>query len=289
MHTFTHLEQTQHGSRTFPAAYYYVDDRHPRYQMPFHWHKEWEILRVKSGVFRIFLDNGEFTAKAGDVVLIRGGILHGGMPDSCVYECFVFDLYGLFHTSEMVKKHLRPFYRQEAIPQSFFPFEPEGEICKIADGLMSVFSGNTACCELETAAYICRLFAWILNSGCYTAAAAEAYGDNRRIDQVKTVLEYIEAHYSSVLSLEELAGILGMNPKYFCKFFSSLTHQTPMDYVNFYRIEHAAYLLDSTDLPVTAVGSECGFSESSYFTKVFKKYKGITPKDYRHLRTHSSG
>lgn len=289
MHTFTHLEQTQHGSRAFPAAYYYVDDRHPRYQMPFHWHNEWEILRVKSGIFRIFLDDGEFTAKAGDVVLIRGGILHGGMPDSCVYECFVFDLYGLFQTSEMVKKHLRPFYRQEAIPQSFFPFEPEKEICKIADGLMSVFAGNTTCCELETAAYICRLFAWILNSGCYTTATVEVYGDNHRIDQIKAVLEHIETHYNSVLSLGELAGIVGMNPKYFCKFFSSLTHQTPMDYVNFYRIEHAAFLLDSTDLSVTAVGSECGFPESSYFTKVFKKYKGIAPKDYRHLRTHSPG
>lgn len=292
MHAFKHLDQTQHGTLEFPAEYYYVDHLHPRYQMPFHWHKEWEILRVKSGVFQIFLDNEQLTANAGDVLLIPGGVLHGGIPSACLYECFVFDLYGLFRGSEMVKKHLRPFYRQELCPQSFFAFQPEGAITQITNDLMSVFSADSnarsSCYELETVSCICKLFAWILNNGCYTKASSDTYADNHRIDQVKVVLEYIEAHYNSCISLGELAGIIGMNPKYFCKFFASLTHQTPMDYVNFYRIEHAAYLLDSTDLSVTVIGSECGFSESSYFTKVFKKYKGITPKEYRNWRAHVS-
>jgi len=56
-----------------------------------------------------------------------------------------------------------------------------------------------------------------------------------------------------------------------------------MDYVNFYRIERAAYLLITSSLPVTAVGLECGFAEASYFTKVFQKYKHVTPKQYRTL------
>lgn len=290
MHSFTRLDQTQHGTLEFPAQYYYVDDMHPRYQMPFHWHQEWEILRIKSGTFRIFLDNEQFTANAGDVLLIRDGILHGGTPESCIYECFAFDLYGLFRGSEMVKKHLRPLYRHEIYPQCHFSFVNDSEFCTIADEFMNIFAVNSSCChELDTVSYVCRLFAWILNNKRYTIAPMDSYADNHRIDQVKVILEYIEAHYSSSLSLEELAGVVGMNPKYFCKFFSSLTHQTPMDYVNFYRIEHATHLLDSTDLPITVIGSECGFSESSYFTKVFKKYKKIAPKEYRQLRHSSPG
>ena len=46
-------------------------------------------------------------------------------------------------------------------------------------------------------------------------------------------------------------------------------------------VEQAAQLLVSTEQPITAIGLSCGFWESSYFTKVFKKYKGITPKKYR--------
>jgi two-component system response regulator YesN len=54
-----------------------------------------------------------------------------------------------------------------------------------------------------------------------------------------------------------------------------------MDYLNFYRIEQAAHMLDSTELSVTEVGNRCGFWESSYFTKVFRKKTGMTPTEYR--------
>lgn len=280
MHAFTHLDQTRHGTPSFPAEYYYVDSRHPRYQMPFHWHNEWEILRVVAGEFRIYLDEEEYCAHAGDVFLIRGGMLHGGIPSACTYECFVFDLYGLFRGMDMVKGYLRPFYRQTQLPRSFFPAERPEAVHRITNELMrSLRSGISP--ELDTVGCLCRLFSWIRKEAHYAPNSAATDTELHRVDQIKSVLEYIETNFSTPLSLEKLAGVVGMNPKYFCRIFSRLTHQSPMDYVNFYRIEQAAYLLSSTDLPITSVGMECGFWESSYFTKVFKKYKGVTPKEYR--------
>ncbi len=277
MHLFTNLDQTQHGTRDFPAQYYFVDAGHPHYQMPFHWHREWELLRVLQGSFQIQLDNEPYVAEKGDVLLIRGGCLHGGVPQGCVYECLTFDLHGLFRNMDMVKPYLRPFYRQTRIPKSFFP--AESLIAEIAAAVFGAFQG--ACPELETVAPISHLFAAIIKDGLYQENPNYDYVSSQRIDRNKSVLEYIEANYASALSLEELAKVAGMNPKYFCRVFSSVTHQSPMDYVNFYRIEQAAHLLDNTTLSVTAVGSECGFWESSYFSKVFRKYKGITPKKYR--------
>lgn len=283
MHAFTHLDQTRHGTLTFPAEYYYVDSRHPRYQMPFHWHNEWEILRIIAGEFRIYLDEEEYCARAGDIFLIRPGMLHGGIPNECSYECFVFDLYGLFRSMDMVKGYLRPFYRQNQLPQVFFPAEENSTIRTVIDELMAAFRSpeESDCPELVTVGCLCRLFSWIRKEGCFVPSSAAADDELRRVDQIKTVLEYIEANFSGPLSLEKLAAVVGMNPKYFCRVFSRLTHQSPMDYVNFYRIEQAAYLLSSTALSVTAVAMECGFWESSYFTKVFRKYKGVTPKKYR--------
>ena len=280
MHAFTHLDKTQHGTPAFPAEYYYVDSRHPRYQMPFHWHNEWEILRVLSGTFQIHLDGEEYCACAGDVLLIHGGTLHGGVPYDCAYECFVFDLYGLFRSMELVKGYLRPFYRQSQLPQSFFPAEASSEIHRTIGELMgSLRLGSSP--ELDTVGCLCRLFSYILQEELYSPNPGSADTELHRIDQIKAVLEYIEANFNTPLSLEKLAEVVGMNPKYFCRVFSRLTHQSPMDYVNFYRIEQAAFLLSSTSMPITAVGTECGFWESSYFTKVFKKYKGVTPKSYR--------
>lgn len=280
MNTFAHLDKKQHGTPEFPAEYYYVDSQHPRYQMPFHWHREWEILRVLDGSFLIHLDNEQYRAGPGDILLIRGGTLHGGMPSACVYECLDFDLHGIFRGMDMVKPYLRPFYRQTVIPQSRFPAGADREVEELVAALMEAFRGGSCCRELDAVACLSGLFAWICRQGRYTTAPADG-GDVSRVDRIKSVLEFIEGNYGAGLSLETLAAVVGMNPKYFCRVFRSLTHQSPMDYVNFYRIERAAHLLESTDRSITAVGSECGFTESSYFTKVFKKYKGMTPKEYR--------
>ena len=124
---------------------------------------------------------------------------------------------------------------------------------------------------------IAGLFAWLIKERRFTDAPSKARWSYR----IKPVLEYIEAHYSEPLSLDTLASVAGMNSRYFCRVFYSLTNSTPINYLNFYRIEHAAYLIESTDMQITDVASECGFWESSYFTKVFKKYKGTTPQKYR--------
>ena len=76
MHALTHLDRRQHGTLAFPVEYYYVDMQHPRYQMSFHWHNEWEILRVLDGSLQIHIDNEQYCAQAGDILLIRGGVLH---------------------------------------------------------------------------------------------------------------------------------------------------------------------------------------------------------------------
>ena len=102
-----------------------------------------------------------------------------------------------------------------------------------------------------------------------------------KIDLIKSVLEYTERHYNSPITLNELAAVAGMNPRYFCRFFRSITHQTPIEYVNMYRIEKAAQMLHNTRLPITDICMECGFNDSSNFIKVFRKYKGTTPNQYR--------
>ena len=286
MHAFTHLDKTRHGTPEFPAEYYYVDSQHPRYQMPFHWHNEWEILRVLDGSLQFHIDNEQYCAQSGDIVLIRGGVLHGGIPNSCVYECFVFDLYGLFRTMDMVKKSLRPFYRQILIPHCLHSRGCDDSFLATVNELMAIYHEGSEkdCKELLTIACLGKLFATILKLGLYSPAP-EKNISNHRIGQIKTVLEYIEANYGSSISLDSLATVAGMNPKYFCRVFHSLTHQSPMEYVNFYRIELAAYQLDNIEKSITVIGSECGFAESSYFTKVFKKYKGVTPKEYRRNTT----
>lgn len=79
------------GTPDFPIELYRIDSGNSRYIMPFHWHKEFEIIRVEEGEFSVCIGEEEYCASAGDVLLINSGIIHGGIPKSCVYHCVVFD------------------------------------------------------------------------------------------------------------------------------------------------------------------------------------------------------
>lgn len=282
MHYFIYNERQKHGTAEFPVAYYLVSREHGGYNVPLHWHREWELVRVLKGNFPMYIEGREYQMKAGDVLLLREGMLHGGNHQNCVYDCFDFDLHGLFMNVASVKEYLRPFYRNQLHPIVHFR-EYHEDIYPIVDKLMAAFSKERteAPRALLTLSSLAELFAVILEKGYYTKNEEHSEEKVQKSDRLKPVLEYIDASFSTPLTLEGLAAVAGMNPRYFCRFFRSVTQQTPMDYVAYYRIEQAANMLMTTELSVTEVGLECGFCDTSHFVKIFKKYKGITPKQFR--------
>jgi mannose-6-phosphate isomerase-like protein (cupin superfamily) len=86
MQYLSYNEGKTRGTFDFPIEFYHVDSRHPRYAMPYHWHVEYEIIRILEGTFQISLDEKEFTAGEGDLIFIGSGTLHSGVPENCVYE-----------------------------------------------------------------------------------------------------------------------------------------------------------------------------------------------------------
>lgn len=282
MHYFSYNENKHHGTTDFPVAYYYVDQDHPQYNMPFHWHREWEIIHIVQGSLTLAIDDHEYAAQKGDILLLREGALHGGLPSHCVYECLTFDLDTLFANVRSVRDYLRPFFRNKILPHAYFPSHFP-EVYSIVDNLLFPFrlQKEEALCRLMTLGNISRLFATLLENHFYTENVGNTSDVVSKITQLKPVLEYVETHFSDPITLDALAKIVGMNPKYFCRFFSSITQQTPMNYVNYYRIEQAANLLNNTNMSVTEVGLECGFNDTGHFVKTFKKHKGITPKQYQ--------
>lgn len=282
MHYFIYNERKKHGTTEFPVAYYKVNCEQSGYNVPFHWHQEWELIRVLKGDFPMYIDGQEYQVRAGDVLLLREGMLHGGNHQKCVYQCFDFDLHGLFLNVLSVKEYLRPFYRNRLHPIVHFK-EYQKDIYPIVDELLGAFEKDSAegVRALTTLACIARLFAVILEKGYYTVNQEQQEETVQKTDRLKPVLEYIDNHFDAPLTLDELAGVAGMNPRYFCRFFSSVIQQTPMNYVAYYRIEQAATMLCNPQLSVTEVGLECGFCDTSHFVKIFKKFKGVTPKQFQ--------
>ena len=83
-------ELKQHGTADFPFGLYRIDATHPKYEMNHHWHTEHELIRVLSGVLHITLNNRAVTAHAGDLLYVNSEVVHGAVPEDCVYECIVY-------------------------------------------------------------------------------------------------------------------------------------------------------------------------------------------------------
>lgn len=98
---------------------------------------------------------------------------------------------------------------------------------------------------------------------------------------IRRVLAYAETDLSADLTLKSLSAHLGVNASYLSTLFSKEMGMSLTEYVNTLRISHAKILLENTDIPIKSIASRCGIEDIHYFTRVFKKTCGVTPKGYR--------
>ena len=99
-------------------------------------------------------------------------------------------------------------------------------------------------------------------------------------EAVEKTITFIKNNLTAELSLEALASEVKFSPVYFHRLFKASTGKTLRCYVEEQRIKKAVDLLVSTDLSLTEIAYECGFSSQSYFSCAFKKRMGLTPRDY---------
>ena len=272
-------EAKEHGTFDFPMEFYHVGPAHPRYEMSYHWHIEYEVIRVLKGELLMTIGEDEFTAKSGDIIFIKGGLLHGGIPKNCLYECIVYNLDSLMTASPAGERLLKKVSSNSIEIYDHFP-SGDRELLRITDRMFGHMKTRAEGHELTVIGAFYEFFGYILEHSLYKEAQSISAKDGQRIEHLKNVIATIEEHYDECITLDDLARAAGMNSKYFCRYFREMTHRTPIDYLNYYRIEQACFKLATSNNSVAEIGMSCGFNDESYFIKTFKKYKGVTPKKY---------
>ncbi|MBR2459710.1 MAG: helix-turn-helix transcriptional regulator [Clostridia bacterium] len=285
MRHLEYLERRQRGTESFPVELYKVYPDSEFYQMPCHWHHEYEIIIVRQGRLSMILDERRCEASAGELVLLPGGTLHTGVPEDCVYDCIVFsqaivDLkqgaVGGIH--RLMNRTLKDNIVSSACSSELYRIclamveclEHRAE--RVRRGIATVAE------EMICYGLLCQFFGTALAEGRFSSDENDG---KRHTKQLKSVIAYMENNYQRDLSLAELAEKAGLSAKYLCRMFSALTGRSPIEYLNEYRVECACVLLAATDRQILDVAYSCGFNDQSYFIKMFKRYKGVTPGVYR--------
>ena len=93
--------------------------------------------------------------------------------------------------------------------------------------------------------------------------------------------QYITERLNYDIGIEEIANKIGISSSYYCLLFKNRFTMTFVEYVTLQRIEAAKFMLASSDKSITAISSGVGYQERRYFTKVFQKQTGMSPKEYR--------
>ncbi|MBR1686354.1 MAG: helix-turn-helix domain-containing protein [Clostridia bacterium] len=277
MYPLRYHESRKRGSADFPLEYHDLDHTHPRYQMPWHWHSECEMIHVRTGSFMLTVDETSIALSPGDIAFIGPEHLHGGIPKDCTYECIVFDMRMLLQCNDACRALVRKVLHAETA----VPFlSPAGS--PAASSVLPLFSAlreKSPGYELTTIGCLFRFLGLCYESPAPPSAPLPLSGSQRLL-QLRQVFEMMETDYASPLTLDALARAAHMSPKYFCRFFKETTHRTPIDYLNFYRIEMACNEISSTEKTLTEIALDSGFTNLNYFIRQFRKYKEETPGAY---------
>lgn len=283
-------EFRQRGRFDFPIEFHHVDRHHPRFYMPYHWHMEYEIDLVVRGSVTLTLNESQVHAEAGDIIFIRDGVVHGGHPETTdtIYDCIVFDMKKMLAGSHTFQDRIEDVLKHVTLINKYLPASTP-DIPRLIQHLFRSMKEEHTGYELVVTGLLYTFLGFIFQQGLYHEAASLPLREHRRkrITQLKQTFQLIDSQYQQPLTLTDLAQAANLSPNYFCRFFQKITHHSPIDYLNRYRIEMACLKLTHTNDSITEIAFSCGFNDVSYFIRLFRRYKETSPRKYKQLMKES--
>lgn len=149
---------------------------------------------------------------------------------------------------------------------------------KIKNLLLSIYDarGNGLENSVEMTGRLYTALAYFIKISHQTPAGTDTYAA-----YTKKALEYITANYSYPVTVEEIANYVGISRSHLFRAFQSILSVSPKEYLSDFRIRQACALLKNSDLSVMAIARSVGFENNLYFSKAFRKIKGVTPSEYK--------
>lgn len=282
-------ELKQHGNEQFPFLVSYQKlSEYESGSFMWHWHPEIEITYVQKGTMCYKVNHMVYHLKEGDIVFNNSGALHSGTMENqkdCAYIPVTFDsrlIYGFFQ-STVNSKYVDPVIQDSMLPaicidQSEPWHKPFREyLLRIID----LDEKKPDFYELDIT--ICLQSMWRLLLEHITYEPQASRENSLEYDRIKKILSYIEENYQNKITLNDIAGHIHLCESECTRLFKRHMNTTLFAFLQEYRIERSLEFLQD-DQPVSAVADKSGFSDPNYYSKVFAKIKGCSPREYRNHR-----
>lgn len=252
-----------------------------------HTHDFSELVIITGGGGEHWINGASYQVEAGDIFLIQGNTEH------CFRKRHNLDMYNIMFDDSYLKDHLHSLRSLSGF-NAFFLFEPtyrrshkfksrlhigpetmlplETELQRMVEEMKDERPGS----DLILLAKALEIFVFISREYSRTRNPMA-----RSLCRLGELISLLEQRYREHWTIEKISRIAAMAPSTLLPVFRKVTGHSPIDYLLHVRLSKAAEMLLKTEVPISQIAQECGFPDSNYFSRQFRRHCGASPRDYR--------
>lgn len=243
-------------------------------------HEAIEIKYFYEGESTLLIGTKAVHARAGDVIVINPYEVHGtvdyGKEEKGKYHLIMvgLDLFGGKDGTEINLRHL--IFGKKTVFKT--QFKNNKKMQEIMTRVAEEANISDALSRLSIFGLLAQLFSILLRDGTEDQEVSQRVDMVRYYTIIEPAIRMIRDDYSKHFSIDELAYACNISKFHFCRIFKAVMGVGAIQYLNEYRLKIADALLTNTDRQIGEIAVLCGFEDQSYFSRIYKKYFGCTPK-----------
>ncbi|MEW9670915.1 AraC family transcriptional regulator [Ammoniphilus sp. 3BR4] len=251
----------------------------PEWKFPSHKHDDLsEIIFICEGEGTFIINNKTYTAEQGDILIYNKGVIHEEYSNPSnplkTYFCGVSNL----SIEGMKELHIIPSEIEPVIRKNKYSQKIESYMSDIFEESSLRAPGYEIICHNILTSLITTIIR-IIKLDHMNNVAADSYSLAHRVK------EFIDKNFTKNINLNDIAEKLHVNPYYLSHVFKKEMNYSPINYLINRRIGEAKRLLVSTDMKVWEIAKIVGYENANYFTLLFKKMTGESPKKFKENHT----
>ena len=250
---------------------------------PLHWHEEIELLYQLNGRSDIQIDGEKYQIQNKLLTVIDSRQVHSihTYSDTSMFIC-------VHISKKLIEKYIpdidlyRIYCIPDDIPDSQFP--EYLSVCRQMEALLRLYITDKPAWQMESEGIILQVLAQLIRHFSRKSAPDEivlSSADRTSFNRIRDVITYVEEHFREPISLQDIAGHLGLGREYFCRFFKKNMGMSFLRYLNEVRISHVYRDLEQTDAPIAEIAEKNGFHNQKLFNRTFREVYGCTPSAVR--------
>lgn len=252
-----------------------------------HIHDEIEIVYVLRGTLSLRINSSVHTLKKNDIAIVNRLVPHKFFDNNFAkFILLQFKPTGVYENNKSIDiKYLTPFFHSRDFSHFTAPCETPAleEMITVISEVEKKIKEKGIAYELAVESDLVRLLYLMYQAQVFNIKIIESVKQKRNLQQLSTLLKYMESHYDELITLEQACTIAKLDYHYFSRVFKEKTGKTFVEYLSFIRILNAQKLLTETDEPIAFVAQKVGIPNVSYFNRKFKAQNGMTPSQYREI------